>query len=146
MNEIKIKNNTFEGIKHVDEFGSEYWFARELMNALDYKRWDKFSNVIENAKIACERSSNAIDYHFSQVGKMIKIAKGGKRKIVDYKLSRYACYLIVQNADPRKETVALGQTYFAIQTRKQEISELEYDTLTEDEKRFYQRKLTKKGN
>lgn len=146
MNEIKIKNNTFEGIKHVDEFGSEYWFARELMNALDYKRWDKFSNVIENAKIACERSINAIDYHFSQVGKMIKIAKGGKRKIVDYKLSRYACYLIVQNADPRKETVALGQTYFAIQTRKQEISELEYDTLTEDEKRFYQRKLTKKGN
>ena len=146
MNEIKIKNNTFEEIKHIDEFGVEYWYARALMCALDYKRWDKFCNVIDNAKISCERSNNLIDDHFSQVGKMIKIAKGGKRKIVDFKLSRYACYLIVQNADPRKDTVALGQTYFAIQTRKQEISELEYSMLTEDEKRFYQRRLTKKGN
>ena len=146
MNEIEINNNTFEGIKHIDEFGIEFWYAREFMHALEYKRWDKFNNVIENAKMACENSGNAVYNHFSQVGKMINIAKGAKRKIDDYKLSRYGCYLIVQNSDPRKEVVALGQTYFAIQTRKQEISEKEYSSLTEDEKRFYQRNLTKKGN
>lgn len=84
--------------------------------------------------------------HFVQVGKMIKLAKGAKRNVIDYKLSRYACYLIVQNSDSRKEVVALGQTYFAIQTRKQELAEKEYGVLTEDEKRFYQRNLTRKGN
>ena len=146
MNELKINNKIFENIKHIDEFGNEYWEARELMTALNYKRWDKFNNVIENAKIACKKSKNKIKDHFSQVGKMINIAKGAKRKVLDYKLSRYACYLIVQNADPRKEVVALGQTYFAIQTRKQELTEKEYSNLTEDEKRFYQRDLTKKGN
>ena len=88
----------------------------------------------------------SIYYHFLQVEKMINLAKGAKRKIIDYQLSRYACYLIVQNADPKKETVALGQTYFAIQTRKQELSEQEYNLLSEDDKRFYQRDLTRKGN
>ncbi len=147
MNEIKAYNETiFESIKHIDANGNEYWYARELMEALEYKRWDKFKNVIESAKISCKKSNNLIDDHFSQVGKMIEIAKGAKRKVLDYKLTRYACYLIVQNADPRKETVALGQTYFAVQTRKQEINEKEYSLLTEDEKRFYQRNLTKKGN
>ena len=102
--------------------------------------------MLDNAKVACENSNQNITDHFTQVGKMIEIAKGAKRKIVEYKLSRYACYLIVQNADPKKETVALGQTYFAIQTRKQEIKEKVYSELTEDEKRFYQRNLTKKGN
>ena len=147
MNNIKEYNNkTFENIKHTDEYGKEFWYARELMTALEYSKWQKFNNVIENAKIACEKSGSIIDYHFTQVGKMIDLAKGAKRKILDYKLSRYACYLIVQNSDPRKEVVALGQTYFAIQTRRQEISEKEYSELTEDEKRFYQRSLTKKGN
>ncbi|MCI8575701.1 MAG: DNA damage-inducible protein D [Bacilli bacterium] len=147
MNEIqKYKEKTFEEIKHIDEFGNEYWKARELMLALEYKRWDKFCNVIENAKIACEKSYYVIEDHFSHMGKMVKIGSKTSRTIMDYKLSRYACYLIVQNADPRKESVALGQTYFAIQTRKQEISEIEYSKLTEDEKRFYQRNLTKKGN
>ncbi len=147
MNQIKEYNETiFESIKHINEYGNEYWFARELMVVLEYKRWDKFNNVIANAKVACGKSNNLIDEHFSQVGKMVKIGSGAKRKQVDYELSRYACYLIVQNADPRKENVALGQTYFAVQTRKQEISELEYSKLSEDEKRFYQRKLTKKGN
>ena len=147
MNHIKEYNEkTFESIKHINEYGNEYWFARELMVALEYKRWDKFNNVIDNAKVACEKSNNLIDDHFSQVGKMVEIGSGAKRKQADYELSRYACYLIVQNADPRKENVALGQTYFAVQTRKQEISELEYSQLSEDEKRFYQRKLTKKGN
>ncbi len=147
MNQIKKYNETiFESIKHINEYGNEYWLARELMVVLEYKRWDKFNNVIDNAKVACEKSNNLIDDHFSQVGKMVEIGSGAKRKQADYELSRYACYLIVQNADPRKENVALGQTYFAVQTRKQEISELEYSKLSEDEKRFYQRKLTKKGN
>ncbi len=142
----KYNEKTFEDIKHIDECGNEYWYARELQVALNYKRWDKFCNVIESAKIACENSNNAVLNHFSQVGKMVEIGSGAKRKQMDFKLSRYACYLIVQNASPNKEVVALGQTYFAIQTRKQEITEKEYSKLTEDEKRFYQRNLTKKGN
>lgn len=147
MNEIKEYNKTiFESIKHTDEFGNNYWLARELQIALDYKKWQKFINVIENAKVVCEQSKFIVDNHFTQVGKMVNIGSKTSRSIVDYKLSRYACYLIVQNSDPRKEVVALGQTYFAVQTRKQEISEQEYDSLSDDEKRFYQRSLTKKGN
>ena len=147
MNEIKEHTEKmFEDIKHIDEYGNEYWLARELQVAFEYKRWDKFCKVIENAKITCEKSKYAVSNHFSHLGKMINLGKGGKRKVEDYKLSRYACYLIVQNGDSRKKTIALGQTYFAVQTRKQELSEKEYSTLTEDEKRFYQRNLTRKGN
>lgn len=147
MNNIAKYNETiFENIKHIDEYGIEFWYARELQMILEYKKWQKFINVIDNAKNACEQSKFRVDDHFTQVGKMIELAKGAKRTILDYKLSRYACYLIVQNADPKKEVVALGQTYFAIQTRKQEITEQEYDSLSDDEKRFYQRKLTKQGN
>ena len=147
MNNIIEYNETiFENIKHIDEYGIEFWYARELQNVLEYKKWQKFINVIDNAKNACEQSKFRVDDHFTQVGKMIELAKGAKRTILDYKLSRYACYLIVQNADPKKEVVALGQTYFAIQTRKQEITEQEYDSLSDDEKRLYQRKLTKQGN
>ena len=135
--EIENNYNVFDSIKHV---------ARELQIALDYKKWQKFINVIENAKIACEQSKFIIDDHFTQVGKMVDIGSKTSRSIVDYKLSRYACYLIVQNSDPRKEVVALGQTYFAVQTRKMEINEKEYSSLTEEEKRFYQRNLTRKGN
>ena len=145
--EIKKYNETvFEDIKHIDEYGNEYWLARELQNVLEYKRWDKFCNVINNAKKACENSNYKVFEHFSQVGKTSKMPNGGVKNLLDYKLSRYACYLIVQNADPRKEVVALGQTYFAVQTRRQELTEIEYSMLTEDEKRFYQRNLTKKGN
>ena len=147
MNEIKeYTEKIFEDIKHIDEYGNEYWLARELQIALDYKKWQKFINVIENAKIACEQSNFIIEDHITQVGKMVDIGSKTSRSIVDYRLSRYACYLIVQNSDPRKEVVALGQTYFAVQTRKQELSEKEYSMLTEDEKRFYQRNLTRKGN
>lgn len=147
MNQVKEYNETtFESIKHINEYGNEYWLGRELMKALEYKRWDKFCNVIENAKIACEKSNYIIADHFSQVGKVVNIGSKTSRTIMDYELSRYACYLIVQNADPRKETVALGQTYFAVKTRAQEITEREYSSLTEDEKRLYQRNLTKKGN
>ena len=147
MNELKeCTEKMFEDIKHFDEEGNEYWLARELQVAFEYKRWDKFCKVIENAKITCEKSKYAVSNHFSHLGKMINLGKGGKRKVEDYKLSRYACYLIVQNGDSRKKTIALGQTYFAVQTRKQELSEKEYSMLTEDEKRFYQRNLTRKGN
>ena len=142
----KYEEMTFEEIKHVDDNGNEYWYARELMNALEYKRWDKFCNVIESAKMACEKSSCIVTDHFSQVGKMVNIGSETSRNIIDYALSRYACYLIVQNSDPRKATVALGQTYFAVQTRKMELTEEEYSKLSEDEKRLYRRKQTKDGN
>ena len=138
MNQINEYNKTiFERIKHTNEYDKEYWYARELQVVLEYKRWDKFCNVIENAKIACEKSNYGVTDHFAQAGKMVKIGSRTSRNIMDYKLSRYACYLIVQNADSRKQVVALGQTYFAVQTRKQELTEKEYDNLTEDEKRFY---------
>ena len=145
LNEIDNANHnskSFEEIKHIDKYGNEYWEARELQKALTYTLWQKFMNVIEKAKIACKNSGYNDNDHFIQVDKMIEIGKNASRKILDYHLSRYACYLIVQNGDSRKEIIALGQTYFAIQTRKQEISEKEYEELPETEKRFYQRKLT----
>ena len=147
MNKIKEYNETvFENIKHIDEYGNEYWEARELQVVLEYAQWRRFNEVINRALISCDNSGMDISNHFAEVGKMVEIGSNAKRKQIDYKLSRYACYLIVQNSDPRKEVVALGQTYFAIQTRKQELTEKEYSMLTEDEKRFYQRSLTKKGN
>ena len=142
----KYKENVFESIKHVDEFGEEFWYARELQTVLNYKEWRKFNGVIEKAKIACQNSGVNILDHFVEAAKMVEIGSGAERQQNDYKLTRYACYLIAQNGDSRKRTIALAQTYFAIQTRKQEISEKEYSMLTEDEKRFYQRNLTKKGN
>ena len=147
MNKIQNYNESiFESIKRIDEYGNEYWLARELMKVLEYKKWQKFKILIQKAMKSCEGSNYNVFYQFTQVDKLINIAKGAKRKIEDYKLSRYACYLIVMNGDPRKEVIALGQTYFAIQTRKQELSELEYNNLSEDKKRLYQRNLTKKGN
>ena len=147
MNEVKeYTEKIFEDIKHIDENGKEYWEARELMPLLEYSKWERFSNAIDNAKKSCENSGYSVDDHFPDAGKMVQIGSNTKRKIQDYKLSRYACYLIVQNGDSRKKAVALGQTYFAIQTRKQELSEKEYSELTEDEKRLYQRNLTRKGN
>ena len=113
---------------------------------MEYAQWRRFNEVINRAIISCDNSKLAISDHFAKVGKMVGIGSKTSRNIEDYKLSRYACYLIVQNSDPRKEVVALGQTYFAVQTRRQELTEKEYSMLTEDEKRFYQRSLTKKGN
>ena len=146
-NEIKeYQERTFEDIKHVDKFGNEYWEARELCAILGYKEWRYFSSVIEKAQIACSQSNCSISNHFGVNTKMIKLAKGAVREVVDYKLTRYACYLIVQNANPKFKNVALGQTYFAIQTRKQELTEQEYNNLSEDEKRLYRRRQTRTGN
>ena len=147
MNELeKINETIFESIKHVDDDGNEYWYARELQKVLEYTQWRKFNGVIEKAMNTCKASNYVVLDHFAGAGKMINLGKGGQREVLDYKLSRYACYLIAQNGDSRKKVIALAQTYFAIQTRKQELFEEEYNSLTEDEKRFYQRDLTKKGN
>ncbi len=142
----KYNYKTFEEIKHIDEDGLEFWYARELMPVLQYSNWQNFEKIINKAKKSCENSEVSVFEHFIDINKTIKMPKGAKKTIKDYELSRYACYLITQNGDPRKKVIALAQTYFAVQTRRQEISEQEYDKLSEDEKRFYQRKLTKKGN
>ena len=142
----KYSNNTFENIKHIDDYGNEYWYARELQKVLEYKDWRNFQKVIDKAVLSANNSISSEEDWVVEINKPIKTGKGKEEIIKDYKLSRYICYLIVQNADPNKEVVALGQTYFAIQTRKQEITEQEYDSLSDDEKRFYQRKLTKQGN
>ena len=142
----KYTNKTFEDVKHIDENGVEFWYARELMNILEYDKWENFRKVIDKAKAACENSGISAFDHFPDVSKMVQIGSGAYREQIDYKLTRYACYLIAQNGDSRKKVIALAQTYFAVQTRKQEISEKEYCMLTEDEKRFYQRSLAKRGN
>ena len=147
MNEIKeYTEKMFDDIKHIDEFGNEYWLARELQSVLQYTEWRRFKGVIDKAKIASESSGYKALDHFVGADKMVEIGSDTKRKVSDYKLSRYACYLIAQNGDSRKKVIALAQTYFAIQTRKMELTEREYSSLTEEEKRFYQRNLTKKGN
>ncbi len=146
MKNAKKENQTFEDIRHIDENGIEYWYGRELQKILEYNKWENFEKVINKAMIACENTGISVTEHFPDVRKTIKMPKGAEKEIKDYKLSRYACYLIAQNGDSRKKVIALAQTYFAVQTRKQEITEKEYSLLTEDEKRFYQRNLTRKGN
>ena len=146
MTTNRYNENIFESIKHIDEYGNEYWLARELQKVLEYKDWRNFKKVIDKAILSAKNSVSIEKDWIVEVNKPIKTGKGKEEVIKDYKLLRYICYLIVQNADPSKEVVALGQTYFAIQTRKQEIIEKEYDSLSDDEKRFYQRKLTKQGN
>ena len=116
------------------------------MPILQYSNWQNFEKIIDKAKKSCQNSDISVFDHFIDVSKMVQIGSGAYREQIDYKLTRYACYLIAQNGDSRKKVIALAQTYFAVQTRKQEISEKEYSMLTEDEKRFYQRDLTRKGN
>ena len=141
----KYEEMTFEEIKHIDDNGNEFWSARELQQILGYKEWRYFSAVIEKAQVACSQSNNSINSHFGVNTKIVK-AGATTKTIIDYNLSRYACYLIVQNANPKYKNVALGQTYFAVQTRKMELTEEEYNKLGEDEKRLYRRKQTKDGN
>lgn len=134
MNEKEnYSDNLFEEIKYINDYDQEFWYARELAEALAYTKWGNFKKVIDKAKKACENSDMNVLDHFADVGKMVELGSGAEREIEDIMLSRYACYLVVQNADSRKKVVALGQTYFAIQTRKQELQE-KFEQLSEDRK------------
>jgi len=130
---------------HRDENGIEFWYARQLQEILEYSQWRRFADVIEKAKVACEQVGQSINCHFADVGKIVETGVATK-EINDYKLSRYACYLIAQNADTRKKIVAFAQTYFAVQTRRQEIDDLELNKLSENEKRIHLRHDIKKHN
>ena len=132
---MPINESIFESIKHISEDGLEYWFARELQLALEYSEWRNFNKVIEKAKTACKNAANDVELHFVEVNKTSPMPNGGEKIMLDYQLTRYACYLIVQNGDPNKEVIALGQTYFAIKTRQQELSE-NFEQLTENQKRL----------
>lgn len=140
------KKEIFEKIKHIDEYGNEYWYARELQKALEYKEWRKFKGVIDKAKITCENSNYNVLDHFVQVDKMVEIGSKTNRKIIDFKLSRHACYLVSQNGDSHLKAISLAQSYFAYQTRKQELLEEELKGLSEDEKRIRVRNQVKNGN
>lgn len=135
----------FEDIKHTTDMGMEFWYARELYPVLEYSEWRNFNKVINKAMLACKNSGFSIDEHFVEVNKTIPMPKGAEKTIPDYMLSRYACYLIMQNGDPRKEVIALGQTYFAIQTRRQEIADA-FNQLDEDNKRLVIRGEVKSWN
>lgn len=134
-NIVTYSEKTFENIKHINEYGEEFWYARELQSVLEYSKWENFFNVINKAKEACANSGYAIEDHFLDVRKMVHIGSGAERKIDDIMLSRYACYLIVMNGDPKKEVIAVGQTYFAVKTRQQEMID-DFDRLTEEQRRL----------
>jgi len=149
--EIKMDNNLeninetlFESIKHINEYGQEYWTARELQPVLGYKQWRQFVDVIGKAKESCEVSGHKVSDHFADVRKIVK-AGATSKPVDDYNLSRYACYLIAMNGDPRKKAIALAQTYFAVKTRQQELIE-NYENLSEDEKRLAIRLQVKEHN
>jgi len=133
--ENNYTESLFESIRHVNEYDEEFWYAREIQNSLEYTEWRNFSKVIDKAISACMNSENTVSDHFVETNKMVNIGSGAGRELEDYKLSRYACYLIVQNSDPRKKVIALGQSYFAIKTRQQELIE-NYDDLSENQRRL----------
>ncbi|SDY74369.1 DNA-damage-inducible protein D [Proteiniborus ethanoligenes] len=146
MSNIKTySQKIFENIKHLTEDGVEFWYGRELQKTLEYKEWRNFLLVIDKAKMACKNSEYIVEDHFVDVNNMVELGSGAQREIEDIMLSRYACYLIVQNADSRKEVIALGQTYFAVKTREREIEE-DFKQLTEEEKRLAIRNELKNHN
>ena len=142
---IKYSEQTFESIKHINEYGEEYWLARELQSVLEYARWENFSKAINRAQKACANTGFNIDDHFREVTKMVPLGSGAERPIDDVMLSRYACYLVVMNGDPNKEVIAVGQTYFAVKTRQQELIE-KYEEMSEDQKRLAIRNEMKRHN
>ena len=147
--ELTNRNGSvFDAIRNTSKEGFEYWSAREMAKQLDYSDYRNFLKVIEKAKTACENSGHSVVNHFVDITDMVEIGSGARRRVDDVRLSRYACYLIVQNSDPSKEIVALGQTYFAVQTRKQELMEsADYSSLgTEDEKRLFLRREMRAHN
>lgn len=129
---------TFESIKQIDEYGNEYWYARELAPVLDYQQWRNFLPVLTKAEAACNNSQQLVSDHFAHIRKMVKIGSGAARELDDLRLTRYACYLIVQNGDPKKPVIANGQTYFAVQARRQELTDdtAGFNDLSEDQKRL----------
>ena len=133
-----IAGTSFEGLKKTNDHGAEYWSARDLQSLLGYGQWRRFEDAIQRAITSCEQSGNKPDYHFANAGKMIELGKGGVREVEDYHLSRFACYLIAQNGDPRKAEIAQAQKYFAIQARRQELT----DQLAADVERLELRKQT----
>ncbi len=133
--ETNYTESLFESIRHVNEYGEEFWYARELQIALEYAEWRNFKKVINKAITACKSSENLVSDHFVDTNKMVNIGSGAERELDDIQLSRYACYLIVQNGNPQKKVIALGQSYFAVKTRQQELIE-NFDELDEDKKRL----------
>ncbi len=129
---------TFESIKQIDEYGNEYWYARELAPVLDYQQWRNFLPVLTKAEAACNNSQQLVSDHFAHIRKMVEIGSGAARELDDLRLTRYACYLIVQNGDPKKHVIANGQTYFAVQARRQELTDdtAGFNDLSEDQKRL----------
>ena len=145
MDTKNYSEEIFENLKHINEYGQEFWYARELQPALEYSQWRYLKEASERAKTACANSGQNMSDHFAEVRKMVEIGSNAKREIEDIALSRYACYLIVMNGDPRKEIIALGQTYFAVKTRQQELIE-DYDQLSEEQKRLAIRNEMKRHN
>lgn len=134
---VEQHHETFEGLRQLDQEGNEFWLARQLAKVLEYSEYRHFLSVVERAKEACRNSDHLVEDHFEDVLEMVEIGSGAKRQIADIRLSRYACYLIVQNGDPSKPVIANGQTYFAMQTRRQELRDDEvFARLSEDEKRL----------
>lgn len=144
-NIVSYSEKVFEDIKHITDDGIEFWYGRELQKVLEYAKWDNFKNTIEKAKTSCENSNINVLDHFASGSNMVELGSGAQREIQDIILSRYACYLIVQNADPRKEIIALGQTYFAVKTREREIEE-NFEGLTEEQQRLAVRNELKSHN
>ena len=137
-NSLTIGNNSFEALKKLNEYSAEFWSARDLQPLLGYAQWRRFEDAIKRAMISCEQSGNNAQNHFANAGKMVELGSGSEREVNDYHLSHFACYLIAQNSDSRKTEIALAQQYFAIQTRKQELSL----QLVSDQERLELRKQT----
>lgn len=142
---MKYSDQTFEDIKHINEDGQEFWYARELQHVLEYAQWRYMKETVERARLACENSGLNPDDHFAEIRKMVPIGSGAERAVEDYMLSRFACYLVVMNGDPRKEVIAVGQAYFAVKTRQQELIE-KYEEMSEDQKRLAIRNEMKRHN